>query len=106
MREVKVRSSFTASGTLALAPYLKNSTYYENVNINLGSNPISKLEVVSSLNSFDLTYLQYHYNNGNCTSKYNPKVYLGTVQTAALNWNFEVNPSAQNAQKSGSWLLN
>ncbi len=111
MREVKVRSSFTASGTLAIAPYKLVNTYYEIVNINLGSNFISKLEVVSALNSFNLANSEYHFYCDNCIPKYNPKIYLGTVQSASVNWNMDVQkgqtnglPSLPNeAEKSGSW---
>lgn len=96
MREVKVRSSFTSSGSLALAPYEKNNTYYEISNINLGNNSISRLEVVSSLNSFNLAYLQYHYNFGNCPKNYNPKVYFGTIQTVANSWYYDVQTGQTN----------
>ena len=29
----------------------------------------------------------YYYNYQNCTSRYYPKLYLGTVQTIAQGWN-------------------
>ena len=36
-----------------------------------------------------------HYNYQNCPTKYAPKVYLGTSQTIARNWNMDL----QNIEK-------
>ena len=55
--------------------------------INKGYNPLSKIEIVSGLNLFNQGRAMYYYYIGNCTQKYNPKVYLGTSQTIALSWN-------------------
>ncbi len=75
--------------------------------INLGNNSNSKLEIVSSLNSFNLAYYQYHFNDGNCVKKYNLKIYFGTIQSVAHQWNFDTDSSRQNllggVEKSGSW---
>ncbi len=32
----------------------------------------------------------YRYNTENRTPKYNPKLYLGTSQTIAIQWNFDI----------------
>ena len=37
----------------------------------------------------------YHYNTINCTEKYAPKVYLGTTQTIAQGWIYDL----QNIEK-------
>ncbi len=84
---------------------------YSVIMINSGSNPLSKLEIVSTLNSFNFAYFQLHYNGPTCMPKYNPKVYLGAVQTVAENWNYDYQPGQTNplpwlpggGQKSGSW---
>ena len=55
----------------------------------MGSNFIGNLEVVSQLNLFNQARHMYHYNYQNCTSRYYPKVYLGTTQTIALAWNYD-----------------
>ena len=54
--------------------------------IGLANNPLANVEVVSSLNAFNLGHYTYHYYSKNCIKKYNPKVYLGTTQTVALYW--------------------
>ncbi len=50
---------------------------------------MSKLEVVSSLNTLNLGVFMYAHSNTNRTKKYNPKVYLGTFQTSAHHWNYD-----------------
>ena len=64
---------------------------------------MSKIEVVSTLNTLNLSHEMLHYNYQNCTSKYNPRVYLGTIQTIAIQWNFDL----QNIEKyPETWPLN
>jgi len=90
-------------GRVAFCPW--NDVLYNCsiLQLNLGSNPISSLEVVSSLNSFNLTYGMYYYSYDSRTKKYNPKVYLGAVQTTSGAWNLD-RQNAQNwVEKSGSW---
>ncbi|HBD06523.1 MAG TPA: hypothetical protein DCY93_03855, partial [Firmicutes bacterium] len=54
-----------------------------------------------------IAHAMYHYNSYNCTSKYNPKLYLGTIQNITSRWNFDNDSArgnlAQGDQKSGSW---
>ena len=50
---------------------------------------MSKLEVVSLLNIPSQARNMYIYTSANHTQKYNPKVYLGTVQTTATIWNYD-----------------
>jgi len=88
---------------------------YAVAQINLGNNPLSKAEIVSALNSFNLTIYLYHYNYPFSTGTYNPKVYLSTIQTTAKNWLYDNNPGLKDLpnlpgnadgssyEKSGSW---
>ena len=57
--------------------------------INQGTNPISYLEVVSLLNIPSQAHDMYLYNTGSCLVKYNPKIYLGTIQTIAQGWIYD-----------------
>ncbi len=83
-------------------PWNKEVEKYTTGQINLGSNPISKLEIVSSLNSFNLGRMMYHYNYTVCTQKYNLKVYFGTIQSVNESWNWDNNMGLSADQKSGS----
>ncbi len=107
MLSSQARSSHTSQGFLALSPWKGD---YNNPHaysaINLGNNFIAKLEIVSSLNSFNITHLLYHYDYLNCTEKYNPKVHLGAIQTASTNWIFDRDSNRAEAIKSGSWPTN
>ncbi len=107
MGQVTSRNSQNSRGMFAVSPYRGNVSLYEISNINLGSNFIAKLEIVSALNSFNLTWDQYHFNHNNCTTKYNPKVYFGTIQSLSISWNYDDDNArknlAQGDQKSGSW---
>ena len=55
----------------------------------LGSNPSSNLQVVSQLNLLNLGTATYWFDEQYEIKKYAPKVYLGTSQTIAINWNFD-----------------
>ena len=55
----------------------------------LGYNPLSKLEVVSGLNVFNYASGSFAYNSADRTQKYTPKVYLGTLQSIANWWNHD-----------------
>jgi len=111
MGKVTIRTGLTSQGFIALSPWKGDNSIYEYSAINLGNNPNSLIEIVSALNSFNLTWDQYHFNAYNCLSKYNPKVYIGAVQSVAFEWNFDNNSGLLNLpnlplgdpQKSGSW---
>ncbi len=104
MGSVNIRTSHTSQGSLTFNPYNGDANQYAVSAINLGSNPLSKLEIVSSLNSFNIARWQYHYNYGVCTKKYNLKVYLGAVQSVAEAWQLDNNTGIKSDQKSGSLL--
>ncbi len=55
----------------------------------MGSNFISKLEVVSTLNTLNLGLSMFYYGYDINTKKYNPKVYLGTPQVLGTGWNHD-----------------
>ena len=55
----------------------------------MGSNFIGNLEVVSALNTVNISTQMYHFNHPYCTERYYPKVYIGTAQTIARNWNYD-----------------
>ncbi len=110
MGKVNIRTSYTSRGFVALSPWNDSRLPYSVLMINLGNNFNKKLEIVSALNSFNIALNQYHFLHSNCPEKYNPKVYLGAVQTAALNWNYDYQTGQENGlgnlpdglQKSGS----
>ncbi len=103
MGQVTIRTSYTSRGILGLAPYSGNYSSYEICNINLGSNPLSKIEIVSALNSINLGRWEYLYNHVCCPQKYNPKLYLSAFQSMAPQWNYDNNSGLSGEQKSGSW---
>ena len=82
-----LRYAFTSRGWGALHPWTDTSYVYSMLQINMGSNFIGNLEVVSQLNLLSQARYTYHYNYQNCTSRYYPKLYLGTSQTIARYWN-------------------
>ncbi len=112
MLSVTKRTNFTSRGWVALTPWNNPDHTYSIMQINLGNNFISTLEIVSALNSFNITREMYLYNHINRTEKYNPKVYLGAVQSMAKQWNLDnqdsqkVDPKWVTAgdKKSGSLL--
>ncbi len=86
---VPARNIFTARGWHILSPWNSTTHDYVICRINLGSNPISNLEVVSSLNILSQTTNMYHYYYGYCLQNYAPKLYLGTLQTTAQTWLYD-----------------
>ncbi len=111
MGKVTIRNGLTSRGISALSPWNESTKTYSVLMINLGNNPISSLEIVSAINSFNLTYGTYYYYYRNRPEKYNPKVYLSAIQSVAYQWDYdEQNPektdpkwAAAGLQKSGSW---
>ncbi|HBD06175.1 MAG TPA: hypothetical protein DCY93_02045 [Firmicutes bacterium] len=97
MLSVEARNSLTSSGLGALRPWDNKKFTYAFAQLNLGSNPISNLEIVSSLNSFNLAYGMYYYGADTYVQKYNPKVYLSAVQSVTKQWNYD----PENAEKMG-----
>ena len=84
------RYAFTARGRNTISPWNETSCAYSILQIGLGYNPISKLEVASALNTVNIGIYMYHYHTINSTEKYAPKVYLGTTQTIATGWNMDI----------------
>ena len=84
-----LRYEYTASGRSTISPWNDATFAYSILQLYKGYNPLSKIEVVSSLNLFNQGRAMYYYNSADRTQKYNPKVYLGTVQTTATIWNYD-----------------
>ncbi len=84
-----LRYDYTAPGYCALSSWNDATYTYSILQLNLGSNPISKLEVASMLNILSQARYTYHYNSYNCPERYYPKVYIGTSQTIAYAWNHD-----------------
>ncbi len=103
----EVRRVYTARGQEAISPWNDSRNTYSVLMINLGNNFISKLEIVSALNSFNIGRWEYYYADSNCPQKYNPKVYFGTIQTLGNSWNSDSDSARkgplQGGEKSGSW---
>ncbi len=57
--------------------------------LNLGSNPISKLEVASALNTVNIGIYMFGYDTSTYPRKFNLKVYIGTPQTLGRGWNID-----------------
>ncbi len=111
MESEEVRRSFTSRGFCTFSPWNEVVDLYTIGQINLGNNINSSLEIVSSLNLFNLGINQYVFSFNNCIEKYNPKVYIGAVQNVAIQWDLDsqdpekVDPEWVTAgdEKSGSW---
>ena len=84
-----LRYGFTSRGFAFLQSWNDASYTYSILQLNLGSNPISKLEVASALNTLNLGRAMFYYGYDINTKKYNPRVYLGTPTTSAYSWNFD-----------------
>ncbi len=107
MLEVQRRNRFTAKAKAGFGPWIATEYKYAIGQINLGNNSNSRLEVVSLLNIPNLAVDSFFYNYVNCPLKYNPKVYLSTLQSVSCNWIIDVqtaqNYPAEKYEKSGSW---
>ncbi len=103
MGQVTIRNSRTSQAFLALSPLNDESSRYTIGQINLGSNSMSRLEIVSSLNVLNLGHSTYEYFQPNRTEKYNPKVYFSAVQSVAFYWTTDVQNGQNWEGKSGSW---
>ncbi len=102
MGKVTIRSSQTSQGSLSFNPWNGDDNPYAFSAINLGSNPIANVEIASSLNLFNIAHIMYDYYYIFRLPKFNPKLYLSTVQSVATAWNGDTNPGLSSAQKSGS----
>ncbi len=113
MGKVTIRTGLTSQGSLSMNPWKGDRSIYEFCTINKGNNFISLLEIVSSLNVFNIAHWQYHYYYINCTEKYNPKVYLSAIQSVSYQWNYDTQTGQTNPlpnpafdpQKSGSCFM-
>ena len=86
-----LRYGYTSRGVNGFSACDTQETLNSLFQINLGANPISKLEVVSSLNCLNISNRMYQYFPEDSMQKYTPKVYLGTSQTISFFWNYDHN---------------
>ncbi len=84
-----IRYEFTGRGRKTISPWTNSSYTYSLLQLNLANNPLSNLEVASTLNTLNIGAHMYAYSLSNCTSRYYPKVYIGTAQTLGIDWNFD-----------------
>ncbi len=98
-----LRYAFTVRGWGALHPWTDTSYAYSMLQINMGSNPLSRIEVVSGLNLSNQARHMYHYNPNVMPKKYAPKVYLGTPQVLGTGWNSD---SQKGINYPSNWPLN
>ena len=83
------RYQVTTRAKLSFSPWFESPYSYSILQLQIGYNPLSNLQVVSQLNLLSQARYTYHYNYQNCTSRYYPKVYIGTAQTLGIDWNFD-----------------
>ncbi len=86
---VPTRYQVTARSKLSFSPWFESPYSYSILQLQIGDNPLSNLQVVSSLNTLSEASLRYHYNYQNCPSNYYPKLYLGTIQTISDRWLYD-----------------
>ncbi len=110
MGKVTSRTSQTSRAVDGMTAWINPDSTYSVFQLNIGSNPNSKLEIVSALNSFNLANRMFQFYYPSFISKYNPKVYFGTIQSVADSWQNDVQTGQTNglpdlpggSEKSGS----
>ncbi len=85
-----LRYEYTAGGFSFLQPWNETSCAYSILQLYKGYNPLSKIEVVSTLNTLNLGRSMFYYGYDINTKKYNPKVYLGTPQVLGTGWQNDI----------------
>ena len=81
-----LRYGFTSRGFAFLQSWNDANYTYSILQLYKGYNPLSKIEVVSSLNFPMQANAMYYFDYAISVPKYNPKLYLGTLQTIGKNW--------------------
>ena len=81
-----LRYDYTSRAFHALSPWNDATFAYSILQLYKGYNPLSKIEVVSSLNFPMQANAMYYFDYAISVPKYNPKLYLGTLQTIGKNW--------------------
>lgn len=81
-----LRDVYTSKGMDAFTPWKNPANMYSELQLYLGYNPISKLEVVSLVNLFNLSHYSLSYYEPTRTSRYYPKIYLGLLSTTSADW--------------------
>ncbi len=108
MGSVTIRNSLTSRGIQGMSPWNVSAESYTIGQIILGNNFIAKIEIASCLNCFNYGTYSWWYDSPYATQKYNPKVYMGAIQSVSQGWNYDRDYSRKNLpvgpEKSGSWL--
>ena len=86
---VPTRYEVTNRGQLSISPWEDKGYVYSISQLQIRSNSIGNLQVVSGLNLSNQARQMYHFNHPYCTERYYPKVYIGTSQTIATEWFYE-----------------
>ena len=84
-----LRYGFTSTAWDSFSPWNDQVYSYSLGQINKGYNPLSNLEVVSALNTVNISTQMYAYSPTNRTAKYYPKVYIGPSKTIGQLWIYE-----------------
>ena len=79
----------TSRGYTSLCSWNSPTQIYSMLQIYLGYEALSKIEIISLLNIKTQARDMYAHDHSSRTSKYDPKVYLGTTQTMARYWNID-----------------
>lgn len=73
---------------MSLSPTNANEFIYSISSMNLASNSISRLEIVSLTNIYNISGAYLYYDEQYHTLKYNLKVILGSLISTAVWWNY------------------
>lgn len=87
---ISARTTYTARGWNALTSWDDDKYTYSQMQLYLGTNPISLLEVVSLLNINNISSYMFTYNDQVRPPKYNPIMNLGVINTSAIMWNIDL----------------
>ncbi len=85
-----LRYGFTSTAWDSFSPWNDQVYSYSLGQINKGYNPLSNLEVVSALNTVNISTQMYAYSPTNRTAKYYPKVYIGPSKTIGQLWLYDI----------------
>lgn len=96
------RDNYTSRGDCVFSPWNDSNHTYSLLQLDLGTTPLTKLEVVSMLNACNISRVSLQYYDYNRPKKYYIKLYLGTQNTVGFAWNFDME-NVQN-KKEIPWL--
>lgn len=83
--DISVRSGNTANAA-CISPWNLSTHKYAIAQINNGTNPNTNLEIASMLNINNTNREMIYYSLSNRPSKYNPKIFIGTINSQSPSW--------------------